>query len=132
MLARNVSAWDIARAAVAVGVTTSDILPSGPNALRFRLLPAAGVAQYRRRAPQTGRRVHAICWHGHRDFFRALFKLAPAARVQTARTREFAPGSRYYTAENFERLYLETDGNIGSAYQPTRYSSACDCQVGLR
>lgn len=73
------------------------------------------------------RRVASVCWHGHRDFFRALWALAPGARVRTAQTVRTVPGG-WYTADNFEAQYHGTgDVNIGSQMYPRRYADACVC-----
>ena len=91
---------------------------------RLRIVPAGD--KYRR-VSHTGRKIAAVCWHGHLEFFRQLFTLAPGARVQTAFTRDFPRGERWYTAENLERMYQATDRNIGSMYQPMYASEACEC-----
>lgn len=85
------------------------------------------VSTWRRRADGTPRRNAAVCWHGHRDFFRALFARAPEARVASAQTKATVPGG-YYTAGNFEQVYQNTgDHNIGSMFAPMRYADACAC-----
>lgn len=45
-------------------------------------------------------RVGTVCWHGHRQFFRNLFDIAPDCKVQTTGTRQFS--FRWYTSNNFE------------------------------
>lgn len=45
----------------------------------------------------------AVCWHGHRDFMRALYVLAPAAEIRTA----FAT---YKGAAHFEESFRGTRG----------------------
>lgn len=133
MIAYGVTTGILDDAARAVGVRIIDPRPErGLRALRFRLGLEPDRKYGRRSASafQNNRRVAAVCWHGHRDFFRALFKLAPNARVQTTHTKQFAKGRRFYTAENFERMYQDTDRNIGSQMYPKRYSDACDCPPG--
>ena len=129
MLIRNATFEQVEKAADKVGVRVVEWRAVSPTACRFRL-GLTTAREYQRTSVgygSKGRRIAAVCWHGHRDFYRALFKVAPEARVQTAMTRQLAQGSRYYTAENFERVYQETDRNIGSMMQPVAHSEACTC-----
>jgi hypothetical protein len=136
MLIRNVQFEQVQKAAEKVGVRVIEWRPvsrAGRGAYRFRLGLGAE-RDYQRLSASTGRgpngaghRIAAVCWHGHRDFYRALFRIAPEARVQTTLTRGFERGHRYYTAENFERVYQETDRNIGSLMSPMAFSEACTC-----
>ena len=153
MLARNVTREDLTIAADSVGIDVIDYRPKGKNGARFRLAPR------RLRTPagriskaDTGRlcavrgfrsdgirkRTSSVCWHGHRDFFRALLKRRPDARIQTtllARENRFnvyhgdlTSGARWYTAENFEHVFpLTADLNIGSERDPLYVSDACEC-----
>jgi hypothetical protein len=74
----------------------------------------------------NGGKRYATCWHGHREFFRNLFKLAPDAIVNVS--GRFNTGKPIkYTAENFETEHLKTDRNIGPMIAPVLYSEACDC-----
>ena len=61
-----------------------------------------------------------MCWHGHRDFFYALFHAAPDAIVITAK-------ARYDGFEGFEANYPDTDTNIGPPISPIHYSQCCHC-----
>ena len=150
MLARNVSLEDLTHAAEVVGIEIVDFRPAGKTGARFRLAPR------RLRTPagrisklDTGRlcairrnfgkekRINSVCWHGHRDFFRALFQRRPEARIQTtllARENRFnlhhgeLTTERWYTAENFERVYPGTgDLNIGSMIDPQMMRDSCAC-----
>ncbi len=78
---------------------------------------------------RPGRKVNAVCWHGHRDFFRALFIAAPDAIVETKIPFIDEDVTRY-SAETFENMYEQTDRNIGSMYAPMLYSEACTCPEG--
>lgn len=64
----------------------------------------------------------AVCWHGHRDFFRALYRLAPKAVVRTAM-------ATYRNASNFESQYRETQHQGGDrmGVHMTPYADACIC-----
>lgn len=68
-----------------------------------------------------GRRVHAVCWHGFRDFFRACFSQAQQAVFRTAL-------ATWDGAEDFERRYQESGRkNIGSLARPVDAAEACRC-----
>lgn len=68
----------------------------------------------------------AVCWHGHRDFFRELFAMAPDAIIKTAFIT-------YKGAEHFERSYRATwdgppesaQGSFAGYAKP--YADACTC-----
>jgi hypothetical protein len=70
------------------------------------------------------RRVAAVCWHGHRDFMRAIFDRDPSARIKSA----FAD---YKGRENFEREFPATaHRNVGSMMYPVFMIDACTCSWG--
>lgn len=131
MIARNVTLDEVRKAALAIGADLRFDTRQKGNTVQFTLRPENGKWQ-RRSASMFGndRKVAAVCWHGHREFFRELFKRVPTAKVQTRATREFPKGERWYTAENFEQVYRATDTNIGSMMAPVRYSQACYCEEG--
>jgi hypothetical protein len=134
----NVKVWnateqDIRAAAEEVGVAIhsdwagTGIVPDG-RALRFRLAVNTaerredGTLPYQRVSQSTWqgqRRVAAVCWHGHRDFMRALFASCPDARLKTAL-------ADYRGADDFEAKYLDTFGT-GNAYN-VAYGQACVCE----
>lgn len=71
----------------------------------------------------------AVCWHGHRDFFRHLFKVAPEARIYTALIRRANLPIKFWSKGNFEENFEQTgDVNIGSAYRPVCAADACFCE----
>ena len=73
------------------------------------------------RISHSGRRVAALCWHGHRDVMRIIFEEHPEALLITA----FA---RYEGLEGFMENYPDTgDRNIGSYHQPMAMQHACCC-----
>ena len=73
------------------------------------------------RLSHSGRRVAALCWHGHRDVFKEIFARFPDARLQSAQ-------ADYRGRESFERTFPATgDANIGSLMCPMCYRTACDC-----
>lgn len=66
-------------------------------------------------------RVHAVCWHGFRDYFRACFALAPGAIFRTA-------VDTWRGSEDFESRYRNSAGrNIGSQMAPRAMADACRC-----
>lgn len=70
------------------------------------------------------RRVHAVCWHGHRAFFRALYAALPAGVT----CRIITTMATYRDAEDFERTHDATgDRNIGSLMRPVGARDACQC-----
>ena len=103
------------------------VTPDG-RALRFRLKVNEherrkdGTLPYQRVSQSTygtPRRLSALCWHGHRDFMRALFARCPDARLKTAL-------ADYRGAEDFEKTYRSTYGN-GNQYN-LAYGQACTCE----
>lgn len=68
----------------------------------------------------------AVCWHGHRDFLRELFRLAPDAVVRTAFIT-------YRGAADFEQNYRETrygkpgEGSTIYGSSAVPYAEACTC-----
>lgn len=76
-----------------------------------------------------GRRVHAVCWHGFRDFYRELFNRVPEATAETSFTRRLGIGR--YTSENFEDVYFDTAYiNVGSMAYPMNAAEVCSCGEG--
>ncbi len=72
----------------------------------------------------------AVCWHGHRDFLRALYARVPDAKVRTAFIT-------YQGREHFEDNYQRTwDGPVtrpttfAYANQAKPYIDACTCDEG--
>lgn len=117
MIAYNVTNATIQMASYTAGVSLEGLRPEGKG-LHFTL---GLIGERWRRRSNHGRRVAAVCWHGHRAFMEALFNRAPAARLKSTMidyrgrldfwTRHDATGQR----------------NIGSIAQPLAYRDACDC-----
>lgn len=140
MIASNVLSSTIRRAAEEIGVTveTSPISSTGRRH-RVKLYPlvtddmrtpsgrrkkgTAGDAKYQRESVgfDPGRRVHAVCWHGFRDFFRACYRMEPNAKFYTA-------FDKWMSSEDFEARHVRTASrNIGSRMYPTMACDACRC-----
>ena len=67
------------------------------------------------------RRVHAVCWHGFRDYFRAVYMRVPGAVFRTAM-------DTWKGSEDFEaRFRASGHKNIGSQAAPVCAAEACRC-----
>jgi hypothetical protein len=79
---------------------------------------------YRTGQGTDGKKMNYVCWHGHRAFMRALYMLAPDARIRS--------GMAYYKgSDHFEQTHGDTAyRNIGSQVSPQSYADACDCDHG--
>jgi hypothetical protein len=74
------------------------------------------------RESASGRKGPWVCWHAHRDFFRALFELAPDATVRTGLGRAGVT----YSAGTFENDFPGTyNMNAGSEWYPREFGSLC-------
>ena len=120
------------------GITSADVLYQAARAVevdirecqslnrrgsRYRFTLKLGPSKAYRRLSRSGRKVSAVCWHGHAVFFRQLFALAPTAEIRS----NWAGGRTHYTAENFEHTFGATGGaNIGNQMAPIAYRDACD------
>ena len=75
------------------------------------------------RMSNTGRRIAACCWHGHRDIMLAVFAKNPDARVKTAL-------ADYKGMADFADKYPATGcTNIGSQANPLDIEDACNCAL---
>ena len=69
---------------------------------------------------QDGHKINAICWHGHRDFFRELFRINPDAVVKTQHAT--------YESETFEDVFPATGRIVrGPPIAPSRLIDWCNC-----
>lgn len=116
MLIYHANIVHVEDAAARVGVRLDFGNPKG-RALRVRLktkgtgdaLKYGRRGRCRRKDGERRRVPGAVCWHGHRDFFRALYDLAgPNVRVKTML-------ADYRNADHFELEY------------PTTTPTPCDC-----
>lgn len=137
MNARGVTKGQLEQAAREVGVELYNLREAGKTeraGWAFTLKTGKATspkerAKYRRVSKLTSYRdgkrhtvPGAVCWHGHRDFFRALYKLAPQARIKTAM-------AVYLNARHFEELHPDTfwmgGERMGAAMVPA--SDLCVC-----
>jgi hypothetical protein len=81
-----------------------------------------GDAKYQRESARSnGGRVNAVCWHGFRDFFRAVYRVTPDARFATAM-------DTWRGSADFEARFRDTGHkNIGSQACPVAAAEACRC-----
>ena len=87
---------------------------------RCRFVPNRSSDKYGRLS-HSGRRIKALCWHGHRDLFEMLFNVFPQLEIRTAQ-------ATYKGRDGFIRNYPATASvNIGSMFKPMEYQDACNC-----
>lgn len=94
--------------------------------------PAKAATPYRRLSQHVDRKKDgtpyqrtvpgAVCWHGHRDFFRALYKLAPEAIIKTAL-------ATYRNSRHFEEAFPGTRqvATDSPRMNTVPYDQACTC-----
>lgn len=117
MIAYDVNLDDIGHAAATVGVILKNLRRQG-NGFAFTL---ALIGERWRRRNHTGRRVAAVCWHGHRAFMEALFNSVPHARLKSM-VADYNGRLEFWAQHD-----ATGDRNIGSIMQPRAYRDACDC-----
>jgi len=116
----NVTRSELVTAACESGVSLNecDSINKGNTSYRFTIRPINGKWQ---RVSHRGRKVHAVCWHGHLDFMRCLYGINPNAKFRTGM-------ARYDSLEDLEsnkgKAYHR---NIGSMIYPMDYGDACEC-----
>lgn len=127
MIAWGVTIEQLEQAAADAKVRLYDPRPDG-RGLRFTLKT---IEAPRRKAPWRRHSTNitnrdgsyrtvpgAVCWHGHREFMRQLFELAPEARLKTAL-------ADYRGRDDFELTHQATQG-AGNSYH-LAYGQACYC-----
>jgi hypothetical protein len=124
---------EIRECAAEVGVQIhGDSITKVGRAWNFRLGLLSGVKRdkdhkYQRTSASgfnADRRVNAVCWHGHRDFMRALFR-----RDRDARIKSYF--SDYKGSDDFEATFPETGyRNVGSMMYPMQMREVCNCALG--
>ncbi len=117
MIVRNATETTIRQAAGAAGVDLNNFRPQG-RGFAFTL---GLVGETWRRRSHLGRRVAAVCWHGHRAFMQTLFHYAPNARLKSAAV-QYDGHLEFWAKHN-----ATGDRNIGSMMEPMAYRDACDC-----
>ena len=116
----NVTRSELVSAACESGVRLNDCdsINKGNTSYRFGIRPIDGKFQ---RVSPSGRKVHAVCWHGHLDFMRCLYSINPAAKFRTAM-------NNYNSLDDLEATKGNAyHRNIGSVMFPMDYGDACKC-----
>lgn len=116
--------------ATEIGVKLYEARVEG-RAIRCRILPTGekieGDYKYQRTSASgwhADRRVHAVCWHGYRDFMLAVFEVNPDARIKTMM-------ADYRGKDDFLSKYEETGyRNVGSMMYPMQAREVCNCANG--
>ena len=128
MIVRNTTQTQLELCARAIDVDLSpDMHPMNKSktAWRVRLTPSQdNPRKYGRISAhymQRDRRVHAVCWHGYRDFFTELYHLCPTATVITRL------GTYKGVADFYEHFEVTGNENIGAPTFPVRMRDACEC-----
>ena len=121
MIAQNITKEQLIEAANKVGVSLN-LTTKTQNGLTHRVKVNLEDKKYQRRGFHNNRKVHAVCWHGFRDFLRACYELSPNAKFKTS-------VATYKHAGDFEKNFPITGyKNIGSQAFPMYYQNACDCR----
>lgn len=136
MIASNVTLQELEAAAAQVGVSIdARALSESGRRWRVKVNPISEVylgprgGEHRRRKYQrisasmygNGRKIHAVCWHGFRDFFRAVYAVNPGAKFKTA----FAT---WNGSADFEARFRNSGHrNIGAPIAPVAAAEACAC-----
>lgn len=124
----------VERAAADLGIRINESRISGTR-VTFTLRPLSGQPNPYQRISASGqatrygepRKVSAVCWHGHRDFFRRVYRDAVFA---VFRTHPMPPrfDAYYRDMADFESKYRETaHRNLGSMWHPMAACEACTC-----
>lgn len=126
----DVPLHDLERIADRLGlaVSMSDVSNSRGVRVCGRLVPNRDIpkpSRKYRKFSENGfsprREIHAVCWHGFRDFFLAVFDEFPNARIDTAM-------ADYRGREDFRRTYpLTASQNVGSIMYPQYADEQCNC-----
>jgi hypothetical protein len=126
MLAKNVSLDTLSQAASDVGVRLSPDARDTNRGVRFTLALALD-KKYQRTSTNMffrGRRVNAVCFHGHEAFFRRLYALAPDADITSGMARFRSVGDLNEQADGIG------DRDVGPMASPIAYRDCCECEVG--
>lgn len=125
MIIRNATLDQIARAADNAGVVVYNANAHGSRKPYFRLQIQRLDNRYVARSLSGRKAGGAVCFHGHYNFFDALFQIAPKAEVETGRH-----GAVSYTAGTFRQRADEFGDRVeGSDYHGyAMIRELCDCE----
>ena len=120
MIARGVTREQLEQAAANVGVDVSRRLRPEGRGFRFTL---SLIGERYRRKSHTGRRIAAVCYHGHYAFMEALFQQVPTAVIVSSMMRYDGVEDFWYNAAH------AGSRNVGSIAVPMSYDEACYCEM---
>jgi hypothetical protein len=123
MLIKGVSEAQIEAVANGLGIR-AEVKPGRGRFLNVRLYPESGSDRFRRSSASyfnQGRRVNAVCYHGHWEFMNLLYLMNDDMQVRSAM-------ASYHGREDFLRNAPEVGArNIGSQAFPIEHRDACFC-----
>lgn len=120
---------DVRDVAREVGVAVANLEPYRKGLrVSLTLAPDKKYQRTSANAFHRGRRVHAVCFHGHYAFFVALFDRCPDAVVQTAGWG--LPAVTYKRDDWEHQASALGDTDIGPPISPILYRDCCECEVG--
>ena len=121
MIARGITPDELDKAATEAGVLLDNPRKEG-RGTRFTLRLAGEL--WRRYSP-SGRKVAAVCFHGHARFMQEVFAINPETTLITAM-------ERFDGVEEFtQNACAVGERNAGSMYQPSAYAELCRCDGSL-
>lgn len=126
MYVKGITTTQAEDAAAKVGVELYNMRPERKG-IAFVLRPKYQSTTFRAINKHRGahRRKWAVCWHGHRDFMRELFKVNPDAVISSVL-------ATYKGEDDFEHKFEDTGyTNIGSQMYPVYARQGCDCEGAL-
>lgn len=92
----------------------------GANKINFTLRVKSSSGKGARRS-FNGRKLVACCFHGHYEFMRCIFDIAPNAVISSCK-------ATYKGKEDFKNKFQSVGyDNCGSMMNPLSYGDACDC-----
>lgn len=127
MIVRGLNRDQLEAAAIDSGVRLVNLRAQNKRGDSFAFTLGLQGELWRRRGWPTldgrpGRRIAAVCFHGHAAFMQRVFNASPAAVV-------ISKLARFNGVEAFQREACAVgEQNIGSTYRPLYLNEACTCQ----
>jgi len=112
----TLSASELSNIAGSLGITTYNVTDNGVRThgkyagKRHVSLTLRPLTERYRARSDSGRRLWAVDWEGHRDFMREVFGSDAGATIDSAL-------ARYRGQAEFERLHRLTGSNLGFGYR---------------
>lgn len=140
MLSNKIGSWQLSNilkfAAVDVGLVLDDVVIKKPYTVQFRLRldRTHQPAKYQRTSFNLfryGQKVNAVCWHGYRDFIRRCYHwdntIEFTCGVGVYSINAPMKSIKYYSLEQFNAVYPETDYEVGGTEKLAFISQCCTC-----